>query len=172
MREVVAQQARDLGDELGALFVQRVHLLGRRNRLYRINETAFHHVANALGRERLGAQRLRGGGHAFDGGLHPHIELELGVHAHAIFRDKRLFARAFDLHANRAHVDLVDLVQERQRKHPTGNDGALPAEAGADDGHVSRRLAIEAAEKDHHHRDHDDRDDDAKQPGENKHCYS
>jgi hypothetical protein len=60
-------------------------------------------------------------------------------------------------------------VQEWQRQKAARDHGALAAETGADDRHVAGRLAVETAEEDHHHRDHDDHDDDAEQPGENQH---
>ena len=117
----------------------------------------------------LRADRLRGGGDALDRGLHAHVELELDVDAHAVVGDQRLFAGAPHLHADGAHVDLVDLVQERQRQAAARDHDALAAEAGADERDVARRLAVEAVEKDDHDRDHDDRDDDAEKPGEHHH---
>ena len=121
------------------------------------------------GRERLAAQRLRCGGHAFDRGLHADVELQFHIHPHAVFGDQRLLARAAHLHAQRAHVDLVHLVQEGQGQAAAGDQHPLATEAGADDGHVATGLAVEAIEEDHHHRDHDDRDDDAEQPGKHEH---
>ena len=172
LRQVVAQQPGDLGDELGALFVQRVHLLARRDRLHRIDETTFEHVANAVGREGLGAERLRRGGHTFDRRLHAHVKLKLGVDAHPVFGDQRFFAGAPHLDADRAHADLVDLVQEGQREEPARDHRLLAAEAGADDRHVTRRLAVEAVQEHHHDRDHDDGDDDSEEPGEHDHVGS
>ena len=73
------------------------------------------------------------------------------------------------LDAHGAHVDLVDLVQERQRQAAAGDHDALAAEAGAHEGDVARGLAIEAVEKQHRDRDHRDRDGDAEQPAKDDH---
>ena len=62
-------------------------------------------------------------------GLHTHIELEIDIDSDAIGRDQRVGAGAPHLHAVGAHVDLFDLVQERQRQAAAGQHHLLPAEA-------------------------------------------
>ena len=56
-------------------------------------------------------------------------------------------AGAADLDAHRPHVDLVDLVQERQRQAAAGEHDLLAAEAGADQRDVARGLAVEAVQE-------------------------
>ena len=89
----------------------------------------------------------------------------------AIFGDDRFVADATDLDAQRAHVDLFDLVQERQRQAAAGNENALAAETGPDQGDVARRLAVEAVEEHHRDRHHDDGDGNAQYPAEDNHTH-
>ena len=91
---------------------------------------------------------------------HPHVKLKLDIDPHAIFGDHRFVAGATDLDAQRAHVDLFDLVQKRKREAAAGDENALAAETGPHQGDVARRLAIEAVEKQDRNRDHHDRDGD------------
>ena len=132
----------------------------RRHCLHGVDETAFEQIANAVDRERLGAKRLRGRGNAFGCRDDPHVKLKLDIDPHAIFGDHRFVAGATDLDAQRAHVDLFDLVQERKREAAAGDEYALAAETGPHQGDVARRLAIEAVEKQDRNRDHHDRDGD------------
>ena len=158
--EIVAQQIGDIRDKLGAPLVQAVHGMTRRHCLHGVDETAFEQIANAVDRERLGAERLRGRGNAFGRRDDPHVKLKLDIDPHAIFGDHRFVAGTTDLDAQRAHVDLFDLVQKRKRETAAGDENALAAETGPHQGDVARRLAIEAVEKQDRNRDHHDRDGD------------
>ena len=67
LRQVVAQQAGRPCATNSARFSCSVSIVSARgDRLHRVDEAALEQVADAVGRERLGAERLRGGGHAFD----------------------------------------------------------------------------------------------------------
>jgi hypothetical protein len=169
VREVLAHRFADRAHELGALVVQGIHGEGRAGRLDRVDEAALEQVPHAVGAERLGADRLRRGGDALDRRLHAEVELELDVDAHPVFGDQRLGAGAAHLDPHRPHVDLVDLVQERQRQRAAGEDDLLAAEAGADEGDVARGLAIEPVQERDADGDRDDQDDQAEQPGQQGH---
>ena len=67
--EIFAQQIGDVRDELGAALVQAVHGVTRRHGLHGVDETAFEQIANAVDRERFGAERLRGRGNTFGVGM-------------------------------------------------------------------------------------------------------
>ncbi len=149
--------------------MQAVHGIARRHRLHGVDEAALQQVAYAVGRERLGAERLRGCRDAFLGGHDAHVEFELDVDPHAIFGDHRFLGCAADLDAQRAHVDLFDLVQERQRQTSAGDQDALAAESGTHQRDVARRFAIEAIEEHHRDRNHDGDNGNGKQPPEDDH---
>jgi hypothetical protein len=167
--EVVAHHLADHADELGALVVQGVHRERRGGRLDRVDEAAFEEVPDAVGAERLRADRLRRGGDALGRRLHAQVELELDVDAHPILGDERLGASPCHLDPHRPHVDLVDLVQERQRERAAGEHDPLAGEAGPDQRDVARGLAVEAVEECDADRDRNDQDDQTEQPGQQRH---
>jgi hypothetical protein len=171
-RQVVAHRLADRLDEFGAPVVQRVHRQARRGRLDRVDEAAFEQVAHAVRAQRLRADRLRGGRDTVDRRLHAQVELELDVDPHPVLGDQRFRAGPHHLDAHRPHVDLVDLVQERQREAAARQHDLLAAEAGADDRDVARRLAVEAAQEGDRDGDRDDQDDQAEQPGQQGHGFS
>ena len=167
--EIIAQQLGDTGDEFGAVLMQAVHRMARGDRLHRVDEAALEQVAQAVGRERFGAERLRRSGDALRRRHDAHVEFEFDIDAQAVLGDGRFLRRAPHLDAQRAHIDLFDLVQERQRQAAAGDQNALAAETGAHQRDFARRFTVEAVEEHHRDRDNDYRDRDGEQPCEDDH---
>ncbi len=115
LRQVRTERLGDFGGILPALVLQLVHRIAGGHRQKRVHQLAFQRLGQLRGPERLAAERLAGGCHAFRGGLNPDIELDADVDPQAVLGDHRLRPQALDLEARGLHVDFRHLVQERHR---------------------------------------------------------
>src|SRR5690606_12666170 len=75
-----------------------------------------------------------------------HLDVELGgqVNAEIVLGDQGVGSAALDVEAHGLEADRDDLVDDGDDEDAAVADDAGAAHAGADEGHVGRRLAVEA----------------------------
>ena len=140
-----------------------MHLLhghARGDGAHRVDEAALHQVAQAFGVHRPVAQRSRRRRDRFRSRDDADEELDDDLDAHAVRGDQRLVGGALHLDAQGVHADFGDVVHDRQDQRAAAHHHLLAAPAGADEGEVLRRVAVEPVQQVHHHRNDDREQDD------------
>ena len=117
-------------------------------------------AANGCGSDR---DRLAEGGDA-------HVEVRLDVDPHPVLRDERVLAPPHHAHLQDVHVDGRVVVDERQHEGAAVDHHPLAEEAGADEGHLLRRTAVEPVHEVDDDRNDDDRDDEPEDQASDQHA--
>ena len=92
------------------------------------------------------------------------MELRADIHAKAVLGDHRTRTEPLDLELRGAHVDLDHPVQERESDAAAVEHDLLPAETGAHERGLARRLAVVATEEEDREAGEEDENDDGDEP--------
>ena len=81
------------------------------------------------------------------------------IDAKTVLSDDRSFARALNLQSHGTHIDLCNLVHDRQAQNATIEHDALATETGTHQRHLSARLGVEPIEKQDSHEEEGQNDE-------------
>ena len=157
--QIVEQGIANPPHELDPLLVQLLHGHLGGDRAQGVGQAPFDELLQQLDPQRLGAQALRRRRNGLMICADADEEIGRDIDPQTVLGDQGVARRPRHIDPQRVHVDLDDVVQDRQHQGATVHDHLLAAEAGADERQFLGRAAVEPPEQQPENDDRDECDD-------------